>query len=397
MAFTPEGLANLRAGLERHLAQGYAPGVVAVVSRGAESHVLPLGTRAVGGSEPMQRDTIFRIASMTKAVTAVATLMLIEDGKLRLDEPVDRLLPELANRRVLRTLASPLDDTVPARRPITVEDLLSFRLGWGIVLAPPGTYPIQKPIADLELAGFGMPNPARPYGPDEWLRRLGTLPLMAQPGEQWLYTTGSNVLGVLIARASGQALDAFFQDRILGPLAMQDTGFSVPASKLDRFCPEYMARDGKLAVFDPATPDSPWTRRPQFLEGDAGLVSTADDYLAFARMLLAGGVHAGSPLISEASVKAMTTDQLTAAQRAGGAMFLGPGHGWGYGVAVVTEPRPDGQSVGTYGWNGGLGTSWISDPGKGLTAMLLTQRFFDSPDLPAIHKDFQTAAYRALA
>ena len=223
--------------------RGELPGLVTLVSRRGETYVDAIGTLAVGGSEPMRRDTIFRIASMTKPITAVATLILIEECRLRLDESVDELLPELANRRVLKGLASPLEDTVPANRSITVRDLLTFRLGIGVVMALPGSYPIQQAMDEAGLA-LG-PDPS-PYTPDEWMQRLGGLPLIYQPGEQWLYNTGSDILGVLIARASGQDLETFFRTRIFEPLGMRDTSFYVPANKLGRFASSYGAnpRDG---------------------------------------------------------------------------------------------------------------------------------------------------------
>jgi len=197
---------RVRAVLERHVAAGAAPGAVALVGRGWEAEVVVVGNRAKESPGPMRRDGIFRIASMTKPILAAAALQLVEEGRLRLDEPVDRFLPELADRRVLKQIGSELHETVPARRPITLEDLLTFRCGLGIVLAPPGTHPIQQRISELGLVGFGPPDPASPLGPDEWLAKLGTLPLMAQPGEQWMYNTGSYVLGVLLARASRVSL-----------------------------------------------------------------------------------------------------------------------------------------------------------------------------------------------
>jgi CubicO group peptidase (beta-lactamase class C family) len=394
--FTEDGLARLREGLVGHLEHGYAPGLVALVSRGPETQILTLGALAFDVGEPMRRDTIFRIASMTKPVTAAAAMILVEEGKLKLDEPVDRLLPELANRRVLRSIEADLDDTVPAVRPITVEDVLTFRLGWGLVLAPPDTYPIQQAITQLGLMGFGPPDPSAPYGPDEWMRRLGTLPLMAQPGERWMYTAGSNVLGVLVARAAGQPLEAFFRDRILGPLGMKDTGFSVPPAEIDRLATAYQSGGDSVVAYD--TPaNSKWGRPPQFPAGDSGLVSTADDYLAFARMLLAGGRHPDGRILSQASVKAMTANHLTPAQRGGGRIILDEGRGWGYGMAVVVDPNTDGLTPGAYGWNGGLGTSWFSDPSTDLVVILLTQRMFESADPPPVHSDFWKAAYRALA
>jgi CubicO group peptidase (beta-lactamase class C family) len=260
----------------------------------------------------------------------------------------------------------------------------------GLVLAPPDTYPIQQKISELGLMGFGPPDPAAPYGPDEWMRRLATLPLMAQPGERWMYTAGSNLLGVLIARASGQTLEAFFKARIFAPLGMKDTGFSVPAAEIERLATAYRGGPEGLVAYD--TPaDSKWARPPPFAAGDSGLVSTADDYLAFARMLLAGGQANGRRLLSAEAVKAMTTNHLTPAQRAGGRILLDEGRGWGYGMSVVVEPNADGITPGACSWTGGLGTSW-----KDLVAILLTQRAFETPKLPPIHGDFDRAAYRAL-
>jgi len=168
-------------------------------------------------------------------------MVLVEECTLRLDEPVDRLLPELADRRVLRRLDGPLDDTAPATRPITVRDLLTFTMGFGIILVPSGAYPIQQALNELQVVGFGPPNPSTPHDPDEWMRRLGTLPLMHQPGEQWMYNTGSYALGVLIARAADQPLETVLRERIFEPLGMKDTGFTVPAAKLDRLASCYLA------------------------------------------------------------------------------------------------------------------------------------------------------------
>src|SRR5437763_15194032 len=186
----------------------------------------------------MRHDTIFRISSMTKPIIAVATMILLEECTLRLDEPVDRLLPELANRQVLKRLDGPLDDTVPANRPITVRDLLTFRMGFGQMMAPPDAYPILK-TANEQQIGMGPPSPSTMPAPEEWMRRLGQLPLMHQPGEQWMYNTGSDVLGVLIARASGQPLATVLRDRLFEPLGMTDTGFSVPEASLDPLATSY--------------------------------------------------------------------------------------------------------------------------------------------------------------
>src|SRR5690349_15184980 len=231
--FSKARLGRMRDVMASHVERGAMPGLVTLVSRRDEVHVEALGRMAADGGRPMARDTIFRIASLTKPIAAAAAMILVEECRLRLDEPVDRLLPELADRRVLRRIDGPLDDTVTANRPSPVRDLLTFCLGMGIVLAPPGAYPIQRAMTELQVDHW-PPSPTTPP-PDEWVRRLGTLPLMHQPGEQWMYGTGSDVLGVLIARASGQPLETFLRERLFEPLGMHDTGFSVPAPKLDRF------------------------------------------------------------------------------------------------------------------------------------------------------------------
>ncbi|HEX4375695.1 MAG TPA: serine hydrolase domain-containing protein [Steroidobacteraceae bacterium] len=390
MTFNPEGIARLESDLAMHVEQGQPPGLVAFAGHEGDGRVLPLGRMAIGGA-PVARDTIFRIASMTKAITAVAAMMLVEDGKLRLDEPIDRLAPELASRRVLKAMDAPLDDTVPSLRAITLEDVLSFRLGWGLDFNPDA--PFVKTVADLP--GFGMPNPAWPGDDDRFMRLLGMLPLQAQPGERWLYTLGANVLGVLIARAVGQPLDAILQERVFDPLGMRDTGFWVPAGKQHRLITGYVNDNGRLAPFEPW--NALYARRPGFLAGDSGLVSTADDFAAFARFMASGTGTTGQRLLKPQTLKAMTTNRLTAQQMKQGEMILGPGRGWGLGLGVQVALSPYGVRPGAYGWDGGFGTSWFNDPGCGLIAILLTQRVFDSPDPPPVHKGFWRNIYSAVS
>jgi CubicO group peptidase (beta-lactamase class C family) len=236
-----------------YVGRGDVPGLVTLVSRRGELHVDAIGMKAIGASDPMQRDTIFRISSMTKPITAAATMILVEECKLRLDEPVDALLPELTERKVLKRLDGPLDDTVPAKRPITVRDLLTLRMGFGQMMAEPDAYPILS-AANEQQIGMGPPSPSAMPAPDEWMRRLGRLPLMYQPGEMWMYNTGSDVLGVLIARASGQPLATFFRERLFEPLGMRDTSFSVPAHKLGRLATSYWTNfeNGELELYDEA-------------------------------------------------------------------------------------------------------------------------------------------------
>ena len=255
---------------------------------------------------------------MTKPIAAVAALILVEECRLRLDDPVDDLLPEFAGLRVLARPDGPVDETVPADRPMTLRDVLTFRLGWGGDFADFRPKPIDEAIAALEL-GMGPPQPALPPPPDEWMRRMGSVPLQYQPGTRWLYNTGAEVLGVLVARASGQPFDEFLAERVCAPLGMVDTGFHVPAAKLDRFgaCFGFDAATGETgpgAVYDPA--DGQWASPPAFPSGGAGLVSTLADVHAFGEMMLAGGTRRGERLLSRSTVAAMTTNQLTGAQLA---------------------------------------------------------------------------------
>jgi CubicO group peptidase (beta-lactamase class C family) len=382
---------QIRQALERRVASGFAAGIVALVGQGEAREVAAAGAQALGGP-PMRPDTLFRIASMTKPVTAAAALMLIDDGKLALDEPVDRLLPELAHRRVLRRLDGPLDDTVPASRPITVEDLLTFRLGIGVLFGSPADYPILAATQERKLAGFGPPLPDEDYGPDEWMRRLGELPLMAQPGERWLYTTGSNVLGVLIARASGLTFPDFLHRRIFEPLGMADTAFFAPREKQARLAESYRPTPNGLERY--STSPTAWRSPPNFPAGDAGLVSTAPDFFAFSRFLLRGGLTVdGRRLLSQASIQAMTRDHLSDEQRTGGRPILAPGQGWGYGVGVTNRRTSEGVPPGAYGWMGGLGTSWIADPTTDRTVLVLTQTAFTGPEDFAAHAEVWRAVY----
>jgi CubicO group peptidase (beta-lactamase class C family) len=384
---------RLHQALAAHVESGDMPGIVALVSHRGETRVEAIGTQSFGGT-PMRRDTIFRIASMTKPITAAATLILVEECKLRLDDPVDAFLPELADRKVLKSLERPVEDTVPARRAITTRDLLTFTFGMGAVMEFPAKHPIQKAAADAGLT----PGPMQAtITADEFMKRLGTLPLIYQPGERWLYHTGSDVLGVLIARASGQSFEAFLQDRLFGPLGMRDTGFYVPAAKLDRLASAYRMDPEKkeLGFFDDAR-DSRWAKPLPFPAGGSALVSTVDDYHAFYRMLLAKGRHGGERILSRPAVELMTSDQLTPEQKQGAELFFGPGASWGMGGGVVTRRSDLFTTPGRYGWDGGYGTSAYLDPAEDLVGVLMTQRMMDSPTPPKVFRDFWTSAYQAI-
>ncbi|HVX29583.1 MAG TPA: serine hydrolase domain-containing protein [Nitrolancea sp.] len=396
--FSPARLARMHDVLTGFAARGEVPGLISAVSRRGETHVDVIGTLTPGGHDPIQRDTIFRIASLSKPMAAVAAMILVEECRLRLDEPVDRFLPELANRQVLRRPDAPLDDTVPAVRPITLRDLLTFRSGYGIVMSWPEVYPIQRAMDDLKL-NQGPPNPQLPPEPDEWMRRLGTLPLVHQPGERWLYNTGADILGVLIARAADQPLEVFMRERIFAPLGMHDTGFSVPESKIDRLsiCYGTNFETGERTVYDPAE-GGQWSRPPAFPSAAGGLVSTIDDVLAFGQMLMNNGRSAGGRILSRASVETMTTDHLTPAQKAISGLLSDyfESHGWGFGMAINTRRDSIYTTPGRYGWDGGLGTVWYNDPRAELITVLLTNQTWTSPNPPNVCLDFWTLAQQAI-
>jgi len=353
------------------------------------------GVLTRGEEAPVRRDSLFRIASMTKPIVAVGALILVEQCRLRLEDPVDDMLPELADRRVLVDPRGPMDgETVPATRPITVADVLSFRLGWGLDFEAPWPQPLFEAMAELGIGG-GPPQPQVPPDPDEWIRRLATLPLLYQPGERWLYDTGSDVLGVLIARAAGQPLDMFLQERVFDPLGMVDTAFATP--HLDRLGTTYTIdpASGERMVYDP--PGGQWSKPPAFPSGGGGLVSTVDDYHRFARMLLAGGrLPDGSRLLSRPSVEAMTSDHIGAGPGVPGPSPDGS-QGWGFGVAVQVRRTLPTSPVGSYGWAGGLGSSWANDPGERLVGVVLTTDMFTGAyPPPAVTRDFWTGLYAAL-
>ena len=380
-----------------HVTRGQVPGLVALISRRGETHVDAIGMKTIGGNDPMRRDTIFRIASLSKPITAAAAMILVEECKLRLDDPVDRWLPELADRKVLRAIDSPLDDTVPAKRAITLRDLLTFRLGLGAVMVFPEQYPIQKAMTEAGVA----PGPFLPtQAPDEVMRRYGSLPLLHQPGEKWMYDTGSHILGVLIARVSGQTLEAFLRERIFAPLGMKDTGFHVPEAKLERLATSYWTAGGTssgLVVFDEAR-GGRFAKPPVFESGSGGLVSTADDYLAFCRMMLSKGKHGSERILSRPSVELMTTDHITLEQKAASPFFANfwDNRGWGFGLSIITRRNDIAGVPGRFGWDGGYGTSGYSDPTEDLIGILMTQRVWDSPSTPAVYLDFWTSAYQAI-
>jgi CubicO group peptidase (beta-lactamase class C family) len=399
--FSSKRLTRVRDVLSRHLDAGFVPGAVAVVARRGEVHIEAMGTLAFdgeGSTTPMAADTICRTGSMTKPIVAACAMTLVEDSTLRLDDPVDEFLPELAGMSVLADPSGPIEETVPAKRSITLRDLLTFTLGTGVLPSEPGTNPISDALNVFQVD--------EPQSPDEWIRRLGALPLVYQPGERWMYHTAANVTGVLIARATGRSFGDALRERICEPLAMKDTAFSVASENISRLATAYQLDDdtGEIVVED--GPNGYWSAPPAFEEGGGGLVSTASDYLAFASALLAGGTRHGERILSRPTVTLMTTDHLTPAQKA--VSGFSPGYfddiGWGFGMSVRTRRThvgpwpvsyPPLASVGSYGWPGIYGTGWYNDPAEDLTTILMIQRAPAPPGLPIL-VDFWTAAYQAI-
>ncbi len=362
------------------VAAGEVPGAAWHVARGGEVARGAAGVHTPGGDDAVAVDTVFRIASITKPVVAVAALTLVADGTLALDDPVGPHLPELAAPRVLADPADAAAGTVPARRPVTVRDLLTSRLGLGIDFTAPWPTPTVAALGEAGLP-VGPPQPQAAPPPDEWLRRLASVPLAHQPGERWLYHTAASVLGALVARAAGRPLPEVLAERVLVPLGMTSTGFGVPDAARSRLGPHWTPPDdeGRRELYDAA--DGQWARPPAFPDGGDGLVSTVDDLAVLARVLLGGG----EPVLREATVRTMLTEQVGPVDDEGG--------GWGLGLGVRRVDEPGGRHAGSFGWDGGLGGSWWTDPVTGTTAVLLTNQMWDSPAPPAVFRAFRTSAF----
>lgn len=388
--FTPEGIESVRRIMGKAVVDA-VPGLVWLLSAGNEVHREAVGLATLDDDSSMREDSLFRIASLTKPVTAVATLIADENGVLGLDDPVGQWLPELAHPEVLRQQSGPLTDTVPADREITVRDLLTFTAGYGYDFA---NMDQQTQIGELARLGLGVgpPAPATMPDVDEWTRRLGTVPLDHQPGTAWRYHFGSEILGVLLARAHGQPLEAVLRRKVLDPLGMTDTWFSVPTDQMHRMTTAYSTNEtGERTVYD--EPDGQWARPPAFPSGGGGLVSTVDDFWAFGRMLIGGGTGPDGRLLGEASVAAMTSDQLPAHVGIEDSGDLG----WGFGVDVQRRRGDGPRSPGSYSWTGGLGTTWLNDPETGLIGILFTNQAMTGPQTMPVMDEFWRASRDALA
>jgi CubicO group peptidase (beta-lactamase class C family) len=381
-------MTDLRSVLQAHVSNGSLPGAVGLLARGDSVEFAAAGLASLGGT-PMARDSIFRLASVTKPIMAAAVMLLVDDGAIKLDDPVDRWLPELASPMVVRTPASDPDDVVPAVRKITVFDLLTFCAGYGF--ASDFELPAVQRLSSVQKDGR---NPQSFPPPEVWMADLAQVPLLCQPGETWLYDTCATIQGVLVTRVSGQPLSDFMAERIFGPLGMTDSAFVVPPAKRDRFTSYYRTSTaGALELAD--GPDGQWSMPPALELGNGGLAGTADDLLAFGRMLLADGATPdGRQLLSKEAVHAMTTDQTTPAQRELSQLFL-DGQGWGFGGSVDIAAIDPWNVPGRYGWVGGTGTALHIVPSRGSVAILLTQVAAEGPAASQYLNDFWAYAANA--
>jgi CubicO group peptidase (beta-lactamase class C family) len=380
--FNATRLERTRTAMQQFVETGDVAGCVTLVWRHGE--IVRVDTLGYSDSDtltPMTRDTLFRIASMTKPVTSVAALMLVEEGHIALDDPVSRWLPELANLKVLTDPAGPLERTEPARVPITLLDLLTHRAGFAYHFTAVGA------LADAYGNIFNGIDAL--VDPGAWLNRVAELPLMFQPGTRWHYGISTDILGALIQRISGLSLEAFFRTRIFDPLDMADTGFLVPPEKLGRLSVAYAidpVTQQRVVEDHPAS--SRFAKPGRFQSGGGGLVSTADDYLRFARLLLGRGRLQGDVderargprLLSHRSVDLMRTNFLSPDQRRIPAFgqLVWAGQGFGLGVAIVDDPAQQRtlgyRSAGSFGWPGAFGTSWFADPVENMIGIMLIQR-----------------------
>lgn len=368
----PEG--QLRDVLQSHVDRGTVPGAVAV--RGeltSEPEVVAVGRRSVDGAA-MDGTEIVRIQSMTKAITAVATLRLVERDRLALDEDVATWLPELADRQVLRTPTSALDDTVPANGPITARQLLTNTSGYGMVLQD---CPLQRAMADNATEAGTAPDGT---AASQWLARLAELPLAFQPGHGWRYHHSFSVLGILLSRVTGMSLHDHVVAELFEPLGMPDTGMWVSATAVDRLPAAYRHAESGLVEREPAG-GGPYAGAPDVDVSHGELVSSAADYWRFLRALDANDDGDGGRLLSWDHRAMMTTDQVPQRLKTPESFFPGfwDDAGWGFGVAVESA----GTRRGRYGWSGGLGTDFFVDP-DGMAGLLLTQVELDGTTMPLL-------------
>jgi CubicO group peptidase (beta-lactamase class C family) len=389
--FSEARLARIPHFLEAQVAAGALPGALTLIWRGGQvAHQSLVGAVDLARGTAMREDTIFRLYSMTKPVTVVALLMLLEEGRIALDDAVSKFIPALA--------ALKLADGSAPRRAMTVLDLLRHTAGF--------TYgfhnrtPIDAAYRAQEIAEFDTEG-----GLATMIAQLEKLPLEYSPGEAWIYSVAIDVAGYLVQLVSGQSYAEFVREKILMPLKMTDTDFLVPESKRDRFAPCYAMRDGRLDLFDdPAT--STFLAPPKLESGGGGLVGTASDYLRFCRMLLNKGELDGVRLLSPKTVALMTMNHLPEGKEIAD---LSPsadafnesgyrGIGFGLGVAVTLDPARVGipGTQGEFAWGGMASTAFFVDPREDMAVIFMTQVIADTARRVRLRRDLRTLIYSAM-
>lgn len=357
--------------VDARVAEGYAPGMVAMAAYPDRIEVHAAGYRDLANKLPMQRDTICRLASAGKVIAAVTAMVLVEDGRVGLDEPVDRWLPELANKRVVRDLYGPADDLVPAVRPTTLRHLLSMTNGLGSYFGRTGPAPVLETPAMRDLFSGQIRSS------DELMAAVAKVPLLFQPGERWTYHYGIDIAGVLVERVYGERLHDFMQRRVCAPLGMTDTGYWLTPAQAQRFARCYRGGPGQGFV---EVPDraADVTRPPPMDRGGGDLLSTADDMAKIGRLLLDGGAG----VLSKATIAEMVRDQVTEEAKRNSPVFPGfwEAHGFGLGMCVARAPNRVSQRPGRYGWFGFTGTALFADPNKNVALASLTQRNIEHLD-----------------
>jgi CubicO group peptidase (beta-lactamase class C family) len=364
--------------LQQFVDSGQIAGAVTLVWRHGTAQAACFGWRHVECKLPVERDTLFRIASMTKPITSVAALMLVEEGRIALSDAITRYAPEFSHMRVLRSPGGALDETDPAERLITFEDLLTHRAG--LTYGDLQRGPIA--LAYREALGGDIDSDV---APDDWIANLGELPLIHQPGKMMSYGRATDLLGLLIARIEGESLGAVLKRRIFDPLGMTDTSFLVPPAKRDRRAAAYGFSDAGRLVKKTTWGGVVVEERPQAMEyesGGQGLWSTVDDYLRFARLFVGDGSVEGVRLLRPEMRALMMTNQLTEVQRANaGWLGLNAGRGFGLGVSVVLKPDANDwrrrAGVGTVNWPGAFGGWWQADPNDGSVLIFLAHNMVD--------------------
>ncbi len=392
VGISSERLARLHKGMQAYVDRKEVGGIVTLIARdGKIVDVHATGFQDVEGRKAMQTDTIFRIASMTKPVTSVAVMMLQEEGRLLLTDPVSKFIPAFKGQRVMGEGGA----TVPARREVNVRDLLSHRSGlsYGFLNGGPvgDAYRKEGVVDGLTTTTMTL---------EENINKLAAQPLLAQPGSAWNYSLSTDVLGRIVEVASGMTLDAFFRDRIFTPLGMTDTSFEVADAKWARMATVY-SPDGAGAIRpmkDPESfgntamsPTAYYKTGKRYFSGGAGLTSTARDYARFAQMLLNGGELGGKRLLGTKTLELMTLSHTTDLPAGG---LTGPGAGFGLGFRVVTDlaATQTQGSTGLFGWSGIYGTTFWVDPKERLVAIMMVQRYPGSP----VAAGFQPLVYQAL-